>query len=299
MSNTKRKVDQTDINMLTYEISNFNINVTNLNAVLYTRVSSKSQVDSLPVQKQVLTNYCIANNFKIVESVEDIQSAYKNPELLSINDIVDRYNNINVIIKTPCRMIRCIEIGSQLIKKCIKKNIMIHVVDHNFVCNSALNAKRLLCGIYDAMTESETLGKRLKSHNIIKKNMGAYFGTVPYGMESYTENVNDIPIRKIKNLPTDHNESKIIDLIDMMYCGTDRDSFYSLFNSLHILTYKLGDSQFKFTDYKNKEYTDLDFAKGFTIGTIVNLLNDWNILKHGKKWTNNSLTSVVDQHIIL
>jgi len=167
MSNTKRKVDQTDINELTYEISNFNINVTNLNAVIYSRVSSKSQADSLPVQKQVLANYCITNNFKIIESVEDIQSAYKNPEQLLINDIINRYNNINIIIKTPCRMMRCIEMGARIIKECIKKNIMIHIVDHNFVCNSTLNAKRLLCGIYDSMTESETLSKRLKSLNMI------------------------------------------------------------------------------------------------------------------------------------
>jgi DNA invertase Pin-like site-specific DNA recombinase len=299
MSGIKRKVEESDINMLTNEISNFNINVTSVNAVIYSRVSSKSQADSLPVQKQVLTNYCITNNFKIVESVEDVQSAFKNPELLSINDIVDRYNNINIIIKAPCRMMRDIEMGSRLIKNCIKKNILIHVVDHNFICNSTLNAKRLLCGMYDAMNESETLSKRLKSHNLVKKNMGAYFGTIPYGMESYMEIVNNVPIRKIRNLPLDHIESKIIDLIDMMYCGTVSDKFYSLFNSLHSFPDKLGGDKFKFTDYKNKEYNDNDFAKGFTISTIVNLLNDWKILKNNKEWSIDMLNNVIDRHINL
>ena len=308
MSGVKRKVEQSDINMLTYEISNCNINVTNMDAVIYSRVSSKSQEDSLPVQKQVLTNYCITNNFKIIESVEDVQSAFKNPELLSINDIVDRYNNINLVIKAPCRMMRDIEMGSRLIKNCIKKNILIHVVDHNFICNSTLNAKRLLCGMYDAMTESETLSKRLKSHNMVKKNMGAYFGTIPYGMESYIEIVNNIPIRMIRNLPSDHIESKIIDLIDMMYCGTFigcadeptiTNNFYSLFNSLHSFPDKLGGEKFKFTDYKNKEYNANDFAKGFTISTIVNLLNDWKILKNNKEWSVDMLNNVIDRHIYI
>ena len=306
MSSLKRKSEDINITDLSNNLLNCNISITNKDAIIYCRVSTNSQSDSLPIQKQVLELYCHTNEYTIKDCISDIGSAYNNSELLSIHDILDKYKNINLIIKEPSRLARNIIVGAEIIKKCIEKNIVIHVVDNNYMVNTTVFAKILLCGMYDAMTESETLSKRQKIHNTIRKNLGAHFGTIPYGFMQYSSLVSNITIRKIKKLPEEHNESKIIKLIEIMYYGTINNNitkdFYELFNSLHDFPEKLGTS-YKFTDYTNKEYTDADFAKGFTVGSIVDLLNDWNILKRGKTWSKSSLLSVIsnntDNEIIL
>ena len=264
------------------------------NAVLYTRVSSQSQTYSLPVQKQVLQNYCRDTQLKVIDSYQDIGSAYNDSYKLSIHSIIDMYNNINLIIKDPSRIARNIIDGAEIIKKCAKKNIIIHVVEHKYICNTNVAAKQLLCGIFDAQTEAETLAERQRSHNNVKKSLGAHFGSVPFGKESYSMMVDNVMIRKVKILSADHKEFKIINLIDMMIYGTTKKEFYKLFNSLHDFQDKLGGAKYKFINYKGGEYTDLDFSKGFPISTVVGLLNDWKITKRGKVWTDSSVKTVMD-----
>lgn len=296
MSN-KRKNTESCVDEITTSLNNVSFSsakTTCNNAVLYTRVSSQSQTYSLHVQTQVLQNYCKDNKLKILDSYQDIGSAYNDSYKLSINSIIDMYNNINLIIKDPSRIARNIIDGAEIIKKCAKNNIIIHIVEHKYICNTNVAAKQLLCGIFDAQTEAETLSERVRSHNKVKKSMGAYFGSVPFGKESYSMMVDNVMIRKVRILSTEHKESKIINMIDMMLYGTTRKEFYKLFNSLHDFQDKLGGPKNKFTNYKGVEYTDLDFSKGFPISSIVGLLNDWKITKRGKVWTDSSVKTVMD-----
>lgn len=303
MAGLKRKSEDINITDLSNNLLNCNISMTNKYAIIYCRTAQKN---NLSEQIQVLELYCNTNNYTIKDCICDNNSAYNNAELLSIHDILDKYKNINLIIKEPSRLARNIIDGAEIIKKCIEKNIVIHVVDNNYVVNNHTEYKKLLCGFFDAMIEMETLIKRQKLHNTIQKKLGAHFGTVPFGYESYSVSVDNVMVRKIKKLPDEHNESKIIKLIEFMYYGNNNNNitkdFYELFNSLHDFPEKLGTS-YKFTDYTNKEYTDADFAKGFTVGSIIGLLNDWNILKRGKTWSKSSLLSVIsnntDNEIIL
>ena len=292
--NHKRKDNMTNVNDITNSLNNVSFNSANNKAVLYTRVSSVSQADSLPVQKQVLQNYCIVNKLKVIDMYQDIGSAYNDSYKLSIHSILEMYSNVCLIIKDPSRIARNIIDGAEIIKKCSENNIIIHVVEHNYICNTTITAKQLLCGIFDAQTEAETLSERQRSHNNVKKSLGAYFGSVPYGKESYSTEHNNIMIRKVRNLPADHKESKIINLIDMMLYGTSKKAFYQHFNSLHDFQDKLGGNKHKFTSYKGEEYTETDFLNGFPINTIVGLLNDWKITKRGKEWTESSLKTIME-----
>jgi DNA invertase Pin-like site-specific DNA recombinase len=294
MVSLKRKSEDINIADLSNNLLNCSISMTNKDAIIYCRTAQKN---NLSEQIQVLELYCNTNDYTIKDCICDNNSAYNNFELLSIHDMLDKYKNINLIVSEPSRLARNIIDGANIIKKCIENNIVIHVVDNNYVVNNSTEYKRLLCGFFDAMTEMETLIKRQKLHNTIQKKLGAHFGAVPFGYELYSVSVDNIMVRKIKKLPEEHNESKIIKLIECMYYGNNNinnnnKDFYELFNSLHDFPEKLGTS-YKFTDYKNKEYTNADFAKGFTVGSIVGLLNDWNIIKRGKMWSKSSLLSVI------
>ena len=286
-----------DINHVTSQLNDCKINVNSNDAIIYLRVSTKSQSESLNVQEQVARNYCIKNKLNIKKVVKDIGSAYNNIYKLSINDIIENNSNINLVIASPSRLSRDIVHGAELINDCNKKNILTHVVDQNYICNSNVSNKKLLEGIFDAMIESKTLSERQISHNKIRKSKGYYFGVVPFGMVAYNTFINNISIRKLKDLPKSHEETKIIELIDMMYYGTSSKEFYTHFNSLQQYPDKLGGPKFKFTDYMKNEYTESDFNMGFTLGTIVGLFNDWRILKRGKMWNIDSLKGVIKNHI--
>jgi DNA invertase Pin-like site-specific DNA recombinase len=294
----KRVKQSENIDDLSNNFSNFNIKSTNKKAIIYSRVSSKSQLDSLMIQTKLLKDYCKENNYEISEILEEVGSAYENFDQLTLNELINRHPNINLIIKEPSRMARDIGEGGNLINTCIQRNVLIHVVDHNYTVNTNSELKKLLCGIVDAHTESQTLSQRLKGHNMIKKSMGHYFGAIPYGMEVSINTINNIKIRKLINLDENHSESKIIKLILMMYNGIpngDSKEFYTLFNSLHTFP-PLGGMLYKFHDINNNNYTKEDFQRGFMVSSIVDLLNDWGVLKRGNMWTKNSLMNVISYH---
>lgn len=294
----KRSSQSDNVDDLSNNFSNFNIKNTNKKAIIWSRVSSKSQLDSLNIQTKLLKDYCNNNNYEIIETREEIGSAYENFEQLTLNELINNYSNINLFIKEPSRMARDISEGANLINTCIQRNILIHVVDHNYTVNTNSELKKLLCGIVDAHTESQTLSQRLKGHNMIKKTMGHYFGAIPYGMEASTHIINNIKIRNISKLDDNHMESRIISFILMMYNGIpngDSKEFYTLFNSLHTFP-PLGGMLYKFRDINNNDYNKEDFQRGFMVSSIVDLLNDWGVLKRGNMWTKNSLMNVISYH---
>lgn len=298
MSSSKKRSSK-DIDTLTNELNTCSINTNKINRTfILARVSSKSQVDSLPVQIQVCTNYCNKNNISNITVVEDICSAYNSFDKLKLHTILNKHHNINLVIKDPSRLARDIVDGSEIIKICNDKNILIHVVDNDFRCDTTINNKRLLCGVYDAEIEAKTLSKRQRTHNDTKRKLGSHFGPAPFGMEVFTELKNNIKLRKLRELIDQHIEKKTIRLISMMYgkMNINMIEFYELFNSLHVNELKLG-STYKFTDYKNKEYTAVDLKKGFHYNSIINILNDWKILNRGKEWSTNTLKNVIAMYI--
>jgi DNA invertase Pin-like site-specific DNA recombinase len=298
MSSSKKRSSK-DIDTLTNELNTCSINTNKINRTfILARVSSKSQVDSLPVQIQACTNYCTKNNISNITVVEDICSAFNNYDKLKLHTLLNKHHNINLVIKDPSRLARHIVDGSEIIKICNDKNILIHVADYDFRCDTTVNTKRLLCGVYDAEIEAKTLSKRQKTHNDTKRKLGSHFGPAPFGMEVFTELTNNIKLRKLRDLMNEHVEKKTIKLISMMYGGMNLSmmEFYELFNSLHSNELKLG-STYKFTDIKNKEYTASDLKKGFHYNSIVNILNDWKILNRGKEWSTNTLKNVIAMYI--
>ena len=120
-----------------------------------------------------------------------------------------------------------------------------------------------------------------------KKKYGSFLGRVPFGLESYFE-TNDLMI-KIRRVRQNEIEQNIIQLINMMYFGIrDIKDFYKIFQKLtNNLNYKLIDSN-------NNEFKQICY-KNFTMKTIVDFLNENNILNRNKKWNVNMLNSILNK----
>jgi len=258
-----------------------NLNVMKNGAIGYTRVANKGRDKEVESQITTIKEYCNKHNIILKELISDVGSAYHNCDKLFINDIIENNDNIVLIVTKPSIISRNIVSGSNILDKCIKKNIIIHVIEDDYIGDTHKNNKRFICDIYDAMMESKEIGVNQKNNKIRKVN------DIPFGMTK-TNNI-------ITELQRDHIEQRIIDIIDMMYYGCNMNDFYKLFNSLHNSKDILSSDTFR--DYKMNTYNTYDFKKGFTVGTIVGLLNDHNILNRDKKWTNLSVNKIVDMYL--
>jgi hypothetical protein len=94
---------------------------------------------------------------------------------------------------------------------------------------------------------------------------------------------------KIRKLKSNEKEQDIIRLINMMYFGIhDINDFYTIFQKLtNNLNYKL-------TDSSNNQFKQI-YYRNFTMKTIVDFLNENNILSRNKKWNVNMLNTILNK----
>jgi DNA invertase Pin-like site-specific DNA recombinase len=280
--NKRRNMEEDTIEELTLSLNKCILNVKTNGAIGYARVANKGREKELDAQNTAIKEYCNKHNIMLKEIISDVGSAYNNSKL-STYDIIENNENIVLIVTKPSIISRNIVNGVTILDMCIKKNIIIHIIEDNYICNNTENNKRFICDIYDMMIESKEMSIKQKNNNKIRK----VSRHVPFGMMKTNNNITE--------LPSNHIEQHTIDIIDMMYYGCNSTDFYKLFNSLHNSKDILSSDTFR--DYKNKAYNDDDFKKGFTVGTIVGLLNDYNILNRDKKWTNSSVNNIVDTYL--
>lgn len=269
-------MDNTIIEDMTLLLNQCLLDVRKTSAIGYMRVSNKGLEKEFDAQSVAIKEYCNKHNIVLKDIISDIGSAYYNSKKLTIYDIIENNSNISLIITKPKIISRNIVTSANILDKCIKNNITIHIIDGDYMCNMNENNKRFLCDTYDAMMESKT--------NKIRK-----VTSIPFGMMESNNTITE--------LPRAHIEQRTIDIIDMLYYGCNMNDFYELFNSLHNSMDVLGSDSHPFRDYKMKVYIMNDFKKGFSVGTIVGLLNDWNIMNRNKKWTNASINKIVDAYL--
>jgi DNA invertase Pin-like site-specific DNA recombinase len=298
MSKRKGNADLNDITDDLSDVTNNlkNINIDNNKAIIYARVSSKNQEDSLPMQVTECKEYCKENNLLIVDTETNIGSAYQNTDNLTILNYLDNYGNINLIIKDPSRLTRNINDGALLIQKCIDNKIIIHNVLENYICNTPVNLGRLLGTFMSTQQFSTDLSNKLKSGNKIRKLNGWQFGQPPFGKKTeYLFNQNNVKTRVFTNLDINHREKQIIKLILLLHNGTNNISkMLELFNSLHEFSDDLGGNKYKFKYDDEEEIVDL--KDGLSLRSIKNTLNDWKIYKRGKEWTINYLENIINNN---
>jgi len=290
-----KKINTNFDNDLLNFMNNLEINkkrkLNDLQAIIYARCSTPSQNtdsnQSLQTQICMCIDYCNQNNLSILNIYKDIHHGHDISKL-KIYSILDENSDCNIIITDPSRLSRNISNTMDFITKCNKKNIRLHFVRDDLISDSNQDIKKIINLTCDAYIETQTLSKRLRTTFQTKKKYGSFLGRVPFGSKSYFE-TNQNNMVKIRKLTPDILEQDIIKLINMMYFGSnDMTEFYKIYNQLtNNLNYKL-------TDQSDKQFEQI-YYRNFTMKTIVDFLNENNILSRNKKWTVNMLNSILNK----
>ena len=290
-----------NINSIIGSMNNIlNINDTNNDAIIYIRSSTKGQNNdannqhSYSSQEKLCNDYCNLHNFNIINTIKETHSATITSKL-KINNIYENYTNIHLIVADPSRITRELSGGSMILQKCIEKNIVIHSVRDNIRSDSISGRKDFYELFYISFMESQTISKRIKSVNNLKKSLNSKFGVPPFGKESYkiVNNFNNNTQINITNLRNNIHEQKIIELIRKLHFGSDIASFYTIYRDLvndqNRTIYELYG---KWNNIEGEEWKNIKY-KECTYSYIADFLNKNNILKRGKLWNVLKIGSIL------
>lgn len=253
-------------------------------AIIYARLSSKTQNGlSLESQKRVCENYCIEKNFNIIGTFFEVKSAKESSNQAVLLDIIERYQNINIIVNDASRFSRNFTQGVILLDKMLRKNIKLHCVDKNLVSSNNSDFKGIVSDFKDAETEIVNLGRRVRRSIAFKKSINTYFpSTTQFGSRYIKDSTN-----KIIGIEKEPNEADIIDLIKKLYYGSPSVEIENLLKKI------TGKSNHKIYDYVNDiEIQEVKYGN-LTKKNISEFLNYLDIFRRGKKWTSNSISRVL------
>lgn len=264
---------------------------TKMGAVIYARCSTPSQNQdkgtSLATQIAECRHYCNANNFEITEVISEVISGH-NSSKQSYNTILEKYKNTNVVISDPSRLSRNIGNASNFIDGCIKKNITLHCVRDNLVCSTINEFKAFTNLIFDAMIESQTISKRIRSSINTRRQMGSHIGVAPYGYK--IEHVQDLNSgMKIRKLVRHSLEMNTVRLIQKMYYGCTSAEFY---NALYNVE---SECEYKLEDNSGNAFDNLYYGNVLP-SNIATVLNDNSIYCRGKLWTSSHIRNIVTRN---
>ena len=263
------------------------------NAIIYARCSTKSQNQnkntSLSTQIAECNRYCNDHNYNVIKIINEIVGGHdKNKQ--TYNSILDNYSNANIIICDPSRLSRNICDAINFLTECIKRKLKIHFVRDNLICTTIYDCKQFANLIFDAMTESQTISKRIRHSITIRKRMGSHIGKPSYGFSIKTklDVESGINIRKmIKN----STEMNYIKLIQTLYFGGNINNIY---NNLHIV-FPNGIDEYKLTEMDGTPFTEVYWGN-LCLSDIATLLNENDGTNRGKRWTSSAIKQIVTKH---
>jgi len=253
-------------------------------AIIYARVSSKNQMNgvSIPSQIQFCENYCIDNDYEIVDTVTETISAKMITKQVKLNKIVNENNNIHLVVYDASRLSRNLKDCINYIDLCKSKNITIHFVEKKMISTCYSDMKHIVNDIIDSETEIRNISTRIKRAVRYKKINNTFFPSVPkYGTGYRGEGLS-------KAVVVNTNEQKIIKLIKLMFFGGKVTEIENLLkeitgNKTHKLyDYSSGVDSFDRVEHGNLNYKD-----------IAEFLNYISIFRREKPWTSGSIKNII------
>ena len=256
-------------------------------SIIYSRVSTKNQSFgmSLDSQFKFCQDYCLENNFNMIGQVYEVVSARFINKQVKLQEIIDNYNNIHLIIYDPTRLSRNMKDYINFMEKCKAKDIIIHFVQDNLISNNNSDIKKIITSVFDGEIESHNLGLRVKRSIQHRKKLGIFYPSITkYGYMYKTKTVNG-NIKKIIN--QDIKEQKIIKLVQKLYYGTDITSVKKLLFDITNIKHKIIDTNDNSEQTQPIEYGNMCFVD------ITNFLNSNSILKRNKNWNSQAISQLI------
>ena len=263
-------------------------------SIIYLRLSSNNQAKlynnflSFGKQYQACVSYAQNNNFIIKETIEEVISAYK-IQRRELDDILDNNNNIHIIFYNISRFSRNCVKGLVYINKALSKKIVFHFVQENLRTDNISFSHHIRTGLSLAQNESEIISNRIKSTCKLLKDKGHKFGKVPYGFT-----VSNNEIRQFIPLS---NEYDVINFI--IKARSDTTTSLELNNILK----KLAPNNFIPIEIYEEKYGSIippnRYINPLRFKNISDILNEYSVLKRGKKWTAQSVSYIFNKYMSL
>ena len=266
---------------------NFNNTNSPIDIIIINRISTINQItgDSLETQKYKNIKFC-EDKFNIIKIYDIVHTSYKKiPN--QYYDIIKNYYNINLIFLNADRFCRNITDGSTFIDYCNKNLITIIFSESNLYSNDIDQKNKMLSAICNAQMESERLSFRLKRRNKMLKEKGTYIPSyIPYGKKIFKE-------KNTKKIIINNKEKEIIKLIEML-----KDNIYTAkqcSNQIQKINPSMDMNKWPLNFYDKENNIILKFNKSNTLNNkeIADILNEYEILKRGKKWTSYKVKSCI------
>lgn len=261
-----------------------------MNHIIYCRVSTNNQVNSLEVQYQACKNYIGSNPFK-KKIVDKCSGWNKIPpgwgQLLC-------FKNCVIVISAVDRIGRRYSEVIPFMRKLLNKNEVVFVRENIKLTKNSLkptnpNWQKFEDYVKRASYESQVLAYRVKQTKEHLRKKGHFTGKLPYGFSFKFVN-------GAKKLIKDHDEHDIIRLIIMM-----RTPGISLSVINKILATQSED--FKplilgrgVTNEEWYQTSEVKLTEPLYYKNIATILNDYGIYNRGREWTASYVSSLYKKH---
>lgn len=290
----KKKCDDSDdsdfeyvINEISNKLTNENINYDG-NAIIYTRISSKNQLDgaSLDSQLEICQKYCEEKKYKIIKHVSEVASAKQMKYQVGLLTLINESCDTNLIIFRPDRLSRNFYDFVDKNKTLDNKKIIIHSVHEKLVSSNPMDLLKIRSKIQEAEWENERRAEKIKSSIKKRKDSGTYYATIPPFGYKYVSEIKKG--KKIKKLVENTNEQVIITLIQNLNSGK-----LSVSNSL---IEKITGTNYG-VYFNNDEHCDDCHNGNLTHKNIADFLNSVEIKRRNFVWNSNSIKKIVSTSV--
>lgn len=271
-----RKIVSNKINI----ISNNN-NLVNNKAIIVSRVSTTKQTNgiSLDSQEEYGKKFIRDNQMILTSTYKRIGSAYNNEKTLK--DIFNNNSNVAILFYDASRFSRNIEHAEKMLDLVDEKNITLVFLHENLTYRNGFDRKKILNHVQKYQDESSQIGRRISDAKKSAKEKGYYTGgRLPYGYDAVQKENGKYVLMKNKY------EQDVIAFINL--CTKWKISHDEINNAMK----KISNDTTPINLYDSDGDVVDKITEGLTREEIVNLLNDYGVMKDGKTWTVSKLSTV-------
>jgi DNA invertase Pin-like site-specific DNA recombinase len=269
-------------------VDSININLLNIcvPTIIYSRSSTKKQNNininsaSINTQCHSCKDFCKNNNLEVKFMRSETCSAKNKNNQKKLLEIIEQFNNINLVIFDVSRFSRNILNGTKMIEKCFENNITVYFVKENIQIKNQSDLPKFTSSLINAHIESDTISYRLNQSIKYRKSIGNKIGKPRYGFTKIKEN-------NISKFVENEKEQIIIKIILKLKFG-------GLISDLDKLTIKLINK-----NLLNIDRTDNIIMYGnYNDSNIAYLLNYNGIKYKENEWVASKVTNIINHNLM-
>ena len=268
------------------DMRSMKISPSKTNAIIYVRVSTMDQTKGYSLESQIqdCKRYALSNGLKITQIISETCSAGEMKHQRELLKILQEYSNIHLVVFSADRLSRNFFDFAQFEKTCNEKNIIFHIAQKSLISTVTTDLKHITSDIRDAVTERNTLSRRIRNSVQYRKQHGLFYPTISKFGTKYVRD----KAGKIARVTDEIKEKNIKKVINMLYLGGKCDKINSLLNEI------TNRKDNKMYDYKNEDEEINEILYGNMSGQMVaDFLNHLGVLRRNRPWTGQSILNLI------